>query len=170
MAKCGWTRNLARYYTSTWPEDLPVRDETKKLKLAELFCKVVGQMADDLAAFAQSLKSGSLDDTAFDRAYGIAHSLHGAGALYGYPCLSDLGAALEKLVNYLRCGKVPTSHMAAGLFESCSTALRDVASATTVHGPVIDRIAELAWKCECALREPGEPPAPKSRNSTSPMI
>jgi|GEM_PF-3395754 len=147
-----------------------VRDETRKLKLAELFRNVVGQMADDLGAFARSLESGPLDTKELDRAYGIAHSLHGAGALYGYPCLSELGAAMEKLVNSLRTSDARASRKAAALFESCSAALRDITNATTAHGPVTDRISDLAWQCECALRESGATHEPTDRTSTSPMI
>jgi len=142
-------------------------DETKKMKLEDLFRKVVTTMSEDLASFADRLGAGSTQPDEFDKAYAIAHSLHGAGALYGYRCVSDLGASLEKLVRALAAHQLGPTARAAELIRSCAGALRVVAGPQPAAESVTDKISELAWDCECLAHRPDSVPQP-SRQPPSP--
>lgn len=125
----------------------------RNARLDALFCCVVAQMATDLESIANAIRSnpGGLD--ASDRAYRIAHSLHGAGSLYGYPCVSELGAALERLTDTLRANRLPPTDAVVPLLLDCAAALRGVTGPNRTDPAVIAKLSELAWKCECLLRE-----------------
>ena len=125
--------------------------ETGNPKLRKLFRKVTRQMALELDGFAKALRAGSPHRETLDKAYSIAHSLHGAGEPYGHPCLSELGAALEKVIAALRSGDLAAAEPVIGLFDSSAAALRDL-SADAAPKAVCERVRDLAWNCQCALR------------------
>ena len=107
-------------------------------------------MAGELSGFAAALRSNGMTAEVTEKAYRIAHSLHGAGTLYGYPCVSELGSALEKLVAGIHRGEVRASAGVAELVDSCAAALREAAGPDRGSEAVAARLTRLAWLCECA--------------------
>lgn len=109
-------------------------------------------MSPELEACAESLRSGSCSCEVLDTAYSIAHSLHGAGEPYGYPCLSAMGAGLENVIAALRAGTLAATEQVAALIDSGAAALKDLADGRSEDGAIRQRISDLAWRCESALR------------------
>jgi chemotaxis protein histidine kinase CheA len=128
-----------------------VKEETKKLGLEELFREVVSEMSANLAAFSGTLRLQSPDADCCQEAYSIAHSLHGSGKLYGYPCVSELGASLEKVTAALRDRHLPATPALASLVGSCSAALSALCDGHAADEAARAGIRDLAWECECVL-------------------
>jgi chemotaxis protein histidine kinase CheA len=146
-----------------------MQDETKKLGLEELFREVVSEMSANLATFAETLRTTTPNSECCQEAYCIAHSLHGSGKLYGYPCVSELGASLEKLTKALQDCRTPPTPALASLIASCSTALSGLADATVPDETARATIRDLAWECECALHAtPDAAPSPIDPEAASP--
>ena len=130
--------------------------------LEELFCAKVGQMAADLAALAKALATGAPSAGTLQKLYVIAHSLHGAGTMYGFPCVSELGASLEGLINAVRSGQLAPAPEVSDLVDSCAAALREVACPGRANKALAATVSETAWKCECALHRANAPADPTS--------
>ena len=128
-----------------------MKEETKKLSLDKLFREVVSQMAGGIAAFGRSIRDTPPSPDGCERVYGFAHSLHGSGKLYGYPCVSELGAALEKVTRSMQEARLAASPAVAGLLESSAAALIAVCEAEASDTSARDRIKNLAWECECLM-------------------
>ncbi|MFH1732148.1 MAG: Hpt domain-containing protein [Planctomycetota bacterium] len=126
-------------------------DKTKQQESDQLFREVVSQMSADLAAFAGSLRAGSARADDHEKVYEIAHSLHGSGKLYGYPCVSELGASLENVVEALQERRLAGAPALASLIESCSAALLDLANLAVPDDAARAKIRDRAWECECVL-------------------
>ena len=134
-------------------------------KLDELFRTVAAQMGTELAAFAQSLRSGTPDAAAVRGAYDIAHRLHGAGTPYGYPAVTEMGASLERIIEAVKDGALAVSPALSDLIEACAAALRDLNAPDRAGQDCAARFSRLAWQCECVLHAPSsadsvaDPPA-----------
>ncbi len=145
-----------------------MEEETDRMTLDELFREVVSQMAVGLGRFAQAVRSGAPSPDSCEEAHGIAHSLHGSGKLYGYPCVSELGAALEKLVNAVRQGYADPTAALASLFDACSAALLALCEEDASNEDARSRVRDLTWESECVLHaSPARPGASGSPASTS---
>ena len=120
-------------------------------KLQEVLRKRAREMSQELEACAESLRSGSCSCEVLDTAYSIAHSLHGAGEPYGYPCLSEMGAGLENVIAALRAGTLAATEQVAALIDSGAAALKDLAEGRSEDGAIRQRISGLAWRCESTL-------------------
>lgn len=128
-------------------------DRTKYAKLEKLFCSTVRQMADDLAECAEALRSTPFPPEASQKAYSIAHSLHGAGTMYGFPQVTEMGASLEKMLKALAAGRLAPTPAVIELVDSCANALRGLAEADCDEETSTAAISRLAWKCECTIHE-----------------
>lgn len=128
-----------------------MQDDTKKLGLAELFREVVSEMSANLAAFGETVRATTPDAECCKEAYCIAHSLHGSGKLYGFPCVSELGASLEKLTKALGNCEISATPALASLIASCSAALSELAAGSSPDNDARAAVRNLAWECECAL-------------------
>lgn len=143
---------------------------TGQQELDQLFREVVSQMSAKLAAFAASIRTGSACADDHEDACTIAHSLLGSGTLYGYPCVSELGASLEKMVEALQGGRVRRTPAVANLIESCSAALFLLANLAVPDEPARARARDLAWECECVLHAAAAPASdPPAEEAASPQ-
>jgi len=138
-----------------------VTDKTKQQEADQLFREVVSQRSTNLAAFAASLRAGSACADDHDKAYQIAHSLHGTGKLYGFPCVSDLGASLKKVIQALQERRLAGALALASLIESCSAALLDLVNLAVPDEAARAKVRDRAWECECVLHAA---PAPASNS------
>lgn len=138
---------------------------TDNARLRKLFCGKVGQMADSLAASAKALRATPPSPDAPEQVYHVAHSLHGAGTMYGFPCISEMGACLEDLVKAVMSGRRALTQDVIDLIECCAAALRDVAASDDVDEAAAARISEVAWKCECALHDAAGADPPPSQTT-----
>ena len=146
-----------------------MRDETKRLGLEELFREVVSEMAANLATFAQAVRTTTPDSECCKEAYCIAHSLHGSGKLYGYPCVSELGASLEKVTKALGDRQISPTPALGSLIASCSAGLSELAAGSAPDTTARAIIRNLAWECECALHATPEtaPADPDAASATA---
>jgi len=123
-------------------------------KLEQFFRDKIGEMAGELAALAGDFRRTPVPPQTADAVYAIAHSLHGAGTMYGFPAVSEMGAALEELAGLLRSSPPGLGQSVSKLIESCAGALRRIAAAP---GPkdnaIVSVISDLAWQCECTVRQ-----------------
>jgi len=145
-----------------------MQDKTRKLGLEELFREVVSEMSANLAAFAERMRTAAPDSECCKEAYCIAHSLHGSGKLYGYPCVSELGASLEKVTKALGDCQIAPTPAVASLIASCSAALSELADGSTPDETARATIRDLAWESECALhatRDTADDPEAASRTA-----
>lgn len=136
-----------------------VTDNTKQQEADQLFREVVSQRSTNLAAFASSLRAGSARADDHEKAYTIAHSLLGGGTLYGYPCVSELGSSLKKVIKALQERRLAAAPAIASLIESCSAALLDLVNLAVPGEAARAKIRDRAWECECVLHAA---PAPAS--------
>ena len=147
-----------------------MQDKAKKLGLDELFREVVLQMSANLAAFAETVRTTAPGSECCKEACCIAHSLHGSGKLYGYPCVSELGASLEKVTKALAAGQIPPTPALASLIASCSAALSELADGSVSDETARSAIRDLAWECECSLhatRNTADAPDPEATSPTA---
>jgi chemotaxis protein histidine kinase CheA len=133
-------------------------------ELRKLFSSQVRKMADDLAAFADSLRDNPEEPDSPEDIYAIAHSLHGAGTMYGFPWVSEFGGSLEKVVEALRSGNLEPCAELAELMDSCSAALVAAAECKSAADPAADRLSQLAWRCERTAHD--GPPAGEQSSPT----
>jgi len=145
-----------------------MEEKTDKMTLDELFREVVSQMAVGLGRFAGAVRAGAPSPDSCEEAYGIAHSLHGSGELYGYPCVSELGGVLEKLVDAVRQGYAEPTAALASLFDACSAALLALCERNAPNEEARSRLRDLTWESECVLHaSPARPGASGASASTS---
>jgi len=120
--------------------------------LYELFCNKLAEMAGDLSALANALRTGQRDHQTLKPARTAAHRMHGAGSMYGHPCVSQLGAALEQLLPAIEAGQIAVTDAASTLLDDCADALRHFDHAEHRGAATPQAISRLAWQCECAAR------------------
>jgi len=128
-------------------------DHAKNPNLKELFCGTVLQMANELADCAKDFRAAPVPPEASRKAYNIAHSLHGAGTMYGFPQVSEMGASLEKMVKALGSGRLAPGAAVVELVDACAKALRDLVDLKCDDEESAAAISRLTWKCECAVHE-----------------
>jgi len=73
--------------------------------------------------------------------------------MYGFPAVSEMGASLEELVDALRSGRRSPTAPVVDLVEACAAALRNAVQDNHLDDSAAAEISELAWRCECALRD-----------------
>jgi two-component system, chemotaxis family, sensor kinase CheA len=121
--------------------------------LEQLFSEKVGQMSEQLAGDVATLQAEPDSADAMDDIYRIAHSLHGAGTMYGFPAVSELGASLEKLAGELQAGRLSAATPILDLIRSAAGALEHAVHADAAIRDAHAQLSELAWECECAARD-----------------
>jgi chemotaxis protein histidine kinase CheA len=136
-------------------------DGVNSTRLQHLFRQVVAEMASNLDGCADELRASAGEPVAAaQKAYVIAHSLHGAGALYGFPSVTELGASLEKMLRAVQEGTFAAPAEAADLLAASATALRAVADSDAANNGAAAKVRSVAWECECALHD-DRPQAPE---------
>jgi chemotaxis protein histidine kinase CheA len=125
-------------------------------------------MADDLAGLAERLECGAPAPDAPEQAYSIAHSLHGAGTMYGFPTVSEVGASLERLSDALRSGRLKPTGDITHLIGDCAEALRNLAEPRQTDPARDEILSDLAWKCDCAVRDAADRAPHAEANSPPP--
>ncbi len=123
-------------------------------RLRELFSNKVGQMAADIEHMIRDMSPqdlGSIPTAASEKIRVIAHSLHGAGTMYGFNCVSELGASMTALLDALQARRIQLTAGIIDLFRAAAELLREIARPGPMPASVTDAISGLAWKYECAV-------------------
>ncbi len=121
-------------------------------RLQELFSTRISQMAADLEELCRDMVPGFLSPATSQKIRPIAHSLHGAGTMYGFNCVSELGASMGGVLDALQSHRIQLSAATIDLFRSAAAVLREIARPGPTPAAVTDSVSALAWKCECAVR------------------
>lgn len=124
-------------------------------RLQELFSTKISQMAEELEQLSRDMAPANtegLSPAVSERIRTIAHSLHGAGTMYGFNCVSELGAGMTALLDALRAHRAQLTAGIIDLFRSAAALLREIARPGPTPSSVTDAVSGLAWKCECAIR------------------
>ncbi|MFO7897439.1 MAG: Hpt domain-containing protein [Planctomycetota bacterium] len=122
-------------------------------KLEKLFCSRLGEMGAELAAAVGELRSESANGGAVDQIYQVAHSLHGAGTMYGFPSVSDVGASLEDIARAVRSGDLSLARDLLDLIQRCADTLQEASGPACVTRELQNKLRELAWACQCTLHD-----------------
>ena len=127
-------------------------------KLEKLFYSKVGEMASGLAEALDTLRSRPASAEASEKAYHIAHRLHGAGSMYGFPCVSELGWALEELFIAVRSRRLAITPAVLETLEACTAALGKIGDG--LDDALASDMSEAAWRCQCLLHDANRGDAP----------
>jgi chemotaxis protein histidine kinase CheA len=131
--------------------------EQSKTKLKKLFSEKVGQMGSELAGYVAGLQPHTHPIDQMDSIYRIAHSLHGAGSMYGFPKISELGASLERVALAVKSGRISLNDSTLALIRKVAQALQEPLGQPETVCDADCALTHLAWECECLLR-----PAPSA--------
>jgi len=93
--------------------EIPQRIKAREESLAKSF---IQRARNDVNRFREMLERARQGDlTPLSEIERLAHTIHGAGAIFGYPAISASGRAIERLAAQLVAGRDPPGeHMVIG--------------------------------------------------------
>jgi chemotaxis protein histidine kinase CheA len=136
---------------STMTEPTPPRD------LDQLFRSKLAEMVAELGVLAERLDQPSQVHESAENARYIAHRLHGVGAMYGYPLVGRVGAALEEVMLPVRDGCLIATDEVIGLVRDGARLLERLGRSKDPENGAAEAAAEYTWACQKALHA-SDPP------------
>jgi chemotaxis protein histidine kinase CheA len=129
--------------------------EENGARLDQLFRVKLTEMAAELEASARNLHEEKDVPASAERARYIGHRLHGTGAMYGYPLMSEVGRALEEVMASVRDGLPPPAPVAAGLVDQAVGLLEQLREMKGSPDDGAKAVANYTWACQRSVHESG---------------